>query len=495
MWVVDDLIQEKICKVKKYLDGKKLILVSNREPYVHEKIRGKIHVNRSIGGVISALDPMMQACGGTWVAWGSGNADFEVTDENNKIEIKKESGNYILKRVWLSEKEKENFYYGFSNRTLWPVSHHFSGKMNLNTAYWKAYKKVNQKFAKAIIEEFDTKVDDTMVWIHDYHLSLAPRFVRKEIPEARIGFFWHIVWPSLEIFRRIPWRKEILKGLLGNDLIGFHTKTYADNFIRCVEQLTPYKVHWEHNQVVIGDRRVNVGVFPIGVDYQRLKNFGDSEKVIRISKRLKKKLSNSNNCKIIFGIDRLDYTKGVWDRLRAYERFLKKYPKFRKKVIFVQLVTPSRSKVAEYKEMKRTIDQTVGRINAELQRADWTPIHSYYRVFSDELLISYYKIADVALVTPLADGMNLVSKEFIAANKGDGILVLSEFTGAAETLKKSIIVNPYDTENVADAIKYAIEMNPEEKEYRMNVLKEQVKNYDVYWWLNKFFTKWSNLYV
>lgn len=489
-----DLIKDKICKVDKYLDGKKLILVSNREPYVHEKVRGKITVSRSIGGVVSALDPMMQACGGTWIAWGSGNADFEVTD-NSKIEIEKEIGNYTLKRIWLSEKEKENYYNGFSNRTLWPVSHHFSGKMSLNSAYWKAYQKVNQKFAKAVIDEFDRKTDEVMVWVHDYHLALVPRLVRTEIPGARLAFFWHIVWPSLETFQRLPWRKEILKGLLGNDLIGFHTKTYADNFMHCVERYTPYKVQWEHKQIVVNERRVNVGIFPIGIDYHKIRDFAASDEVTKISKRLIRKLTKSNNCSIIFGIDRLDYTKGVWDRLKAYERFLKKYPKYRKKVIFVQLVTPSRSKVTEYKEMKRSIDQTVGRINAELQRADWTPIHSYYRVFSDELLTAYYKIADVALVTPLADGMNLVSKEFIAANKGDGALILSEFTGAAESLKKSLIVNPYDTENVADAIKNAVEMSVDEKRYRMNVLTEQVKSFDVYWWLKKFFTKWSSIYV
>jgi len=364
--------------------------------------------------------------------------------------------------------------------------------MSSSTAYWKTYQRVNQKFAKAVLEETEP---NSWVWIHDYHLSLLPRMIRKERPHARMAFFWHIVWPSPEIFQRLPWRKEILKGLLGNDLIGFHTKAYVQNFMRCVEKLTPYKVQWEHNEIVVNDRRINVGVFPIGIDYHEFRNFAESENVIKISKRLKKKLTNSGDLAIIFGIDRLDYTKGVLNRLKAYERFLKKYPKFRKKVIFVQLVTPSRSKVYEYKEMKKVIDENVGRINAELQKADWIPIRNYYRVFSQELLVSYYKIADLALVTPLADGMNLVSKEFISANKGNGILILSEFTGAAETLKKSLIVNPYDVESVADAIKTALEMPAEEKRNRLSLLREQIKTHDVYWWLNNFFTKWGNMYV
>ena len=488
---MDEAAQEYVCKVNKYLNGNKLILVSNREPYVHEKIRGKIIVNRSIGGVISALDPMMQTCGGTWIAWGSGNADFDVTDENGKLEIKKDLGSYTLKRIILSEKEKENYYHGFSNRILWPLSHFFTDKMWWNTAYWKAYHKVNQKFAKAIVEESEK---GSWIWIHDYHLSLAPIMVRKENPDAKLAFFWHIVWPSPEVYRRFPWRREIIRGLLGNDLLGFHTKTYADNFMKCVELLTPYKVNWEHNEIVVKNRRIKIGVFPIGIDYNNIKKISESENVRKMAKRLRKKLAG-DGCAIIFGIDRLDYTKGVLHRLRAYERFLDKYPKFRKKVIFVQLVTPSRSRLIDYKDMKRHIDENVGRINGKFQKAGWTPVHNYYRVFSDDLLISYYKIADISMVTPLADGMNLVSKEFIAANKGTGMLLLSEFAGAAETLKKSIIVNPYDIESVADCIKTALEMNIEEKKYRMSLLKENVMNFDVYWWLNKFFMKWRNLYV
>ena len=484
--------RQNICKFKRYLNGNKLIIVSNREPYSHEKIRGKITEKRSIGGVISALDPVMQACGGTWVSWGSGNADFDVTDEENRIKISREGGEYTLKRIALSEKERENYYFGFSNRVLWPLSHFFSDKMSLNSAYWKTYEKVNHKFADAVLNE---AADETMVWVHDYHLALVPGIIKRARPDLKVSFFWHIVWPSLEIYQRLPWRREILRGLLGNDMLGFHTKLHADNFLRCVEKLTPYKVDWEHSEIEVKDRSVKVGIFPIGIDAEHFEELSNSRNVRIISSRLKKKLTSGKDVKIIFGIDRLDYTKGVLNRLRGYERFLKKYPKYRKKVIFAQLVTPSRSQVREYKQMKSIIDQNVGRINAELERADWVPIRSYYRVFSDDLLISYYKIADIALVTPLADGMNLVAKEYIAANKGNGSLILSEFAGAAERLKKAFIINPYDPEDVADAIKAALERPAEERKYVMGWLKDEIMHHDVYWWLDRFFRKWKGVYA
>ncbi len=471
-------------KIKGALGGNRLVLVSNRGPYTHEKSRRGIICERTVGGLVSALDPVMQSCGGVWVAWGSGNADFVVTDSQNRVRVPCEDTRYTLKRIRLSEREISRYYYGFSNRVLWPIFHLFPEKVCLKTEYWNSYQKVNEKFAKGVLEE--TKPND-LIWVQDYHLSLVPRLVRDENKDAKIAFFWHIPWPHWDTFSNLPWREEILNGLLSSDIIGFHTESYVKNFLECVKKGLDIPV--DNGIINLPDRQIRVKAVPIGVDCEQFTQL--SRSVILRAARLHRRLHTKY---IILGVDRLDYTKGIMNKLMAFERFLEKYPEFHEKVVLVQTATPTRTKVEEYREMKKEIDETVGRINGRFQRIGWVPIRYFYRTISQDRLLTYYKAADVALITPLIDGMNLVAKEYIATKDNGGVLILSEFAGAAEELNEAILVNPHDTDAVADAIKNALEMSSEEKKQRFDVLKEKTREHDVYWWLERFFTEWRKTY-
>jgi trehalose 6-phosphate synthase len=452
-----------------------LVTVTNREPYMHEKSSEGVICKKSIGGVVSAIDSLMVSRGGTWIAWGSGKADFEIGDV---VEVPCDTPRYRLKRVKLSEKETELYYRGFCNRTLWPVFHLFTERAVFSTRYWKSYVKVNTKFAKATLDEAH---DDSFVWVHDYHLSLVPSMIRSEA--RKIGFFWHIPWAPWSTFSKIPWRDEIFSGLLGSDLIGFHTMYYARNFLECAEELG-YQVKRRQRVIYTGDRAVKVGVFPIGVNYQLFNEMKDKVKSLRSKIRVEK---------LIFGLDRLDYTKGILERLLAFELFLENNPQWHGRVSLVQVATPSRTKVEEYRLMKREIDECVGRINGAYSTLNWTPVRYFYQTIPFETLVQYYKAADVALVTPIVDGMNLVVKEYIAT-KDAGVVILSEFAGAAEDLTEAIIVNPHDINAVAEAIKNAVEMGEEEKKRRFLALKRKVRRRDINWWIDRFFHEWEKLY-
>lgn len=470
--------------LKKKLKGKRVVLISNREPYVHEKTAKGIKCEQAIGGLTSALEPVVKACHGLWIAWGSGNASFCVTDSKCKVCVPSEKPNFLLKRIKLSETELSRYYYGFSNRVLWPTFHLFLEKASFDLKCWKAYQKVNEKFAKAALEELRK---DDWVWIHDYHLLLLPKLIRKEKKDIKIGFFSHIPWPPWEIFSTLPWRNELFEGMLGSDLIGFHTQTYVKNFIKCAGKLG----FLTKKNKILHKRQTTVNAFPISIDYEGLSSYSSSGNIVKRAKTIEKALRMKH---VIFGIDRLDYTKGIWDRLIAFEKFLEKYPEFHGKVTLLQIVTPSRTKVKEYHDIKRRIDETVGRINGRFRKIGWVPVHYFYGSVPKERLFAYFRIASVALITPLVDGMNLVAKEYVASKAEDGVLILSEFIGAAEELKEAILVNPRDTEQVADAIKYALEMPYEKRKERFLALKEKVKNHDVFWWANSFFEEWGNVY-
>lgn len=453
-----------------------LVLVTNREPYSHERTSKGIICRKGVGGVVSALDSTMRKTGGTWVAWGSNKADFENGDV---VKVPCSSPCYTLKRVKLSEKEREFYYRGFSNRTLWPVFHLFTEKAIFNTQFWKMYVKANTKFAKAVI---DVATENSFVWVHDYHLSLVPSMIQNTA--HKIAFFWHIPWVSWNTFSKIPWRDEIFNGLLGSDLIGFHTKYYAQNFLECAEQLG-FQVNKKQSIVHHGDRDVKIGVFPVGIDYKQFTSVKNRSHTLR---------SKIKGEKIIFGIDRLDYTKGILERMLAFKQFIEKNPQWKGKITLVQVATPSRTKVEEYRTMKHELDESVGCINGEYSTVDWTPIKYFYQPVSFDNLVKYYKMADVVLVTPIMDGMNLVVKEYIAA-KDTGVVILSEFAGAAEELKEAIIVNPYDINAIAEGIKEAVEMPEDEKKKRFMALKKRVRQKDVNWWMEKFFSEWQKLYT
>lgn len=368
---------------------------------------------------------------------------------------------------------------------MWPVFCLFLDKAHFAAHFWRSYRRVNEKFARAITEE--AKADD-LIWVHDYHLSLVPRLIRDLAEDAKIAFFWHIPWPPLEAFLTIPWKREILEGLLGSDLIGLQTQRHAKNFIECAEK--ELNASFDGRVLKTGNREVVVKAIPIGVDYRELA--AHSRKMVKRASKLRRRLSVEH---LILGVDRLDYTKGILDKLCAFERFLERNPVFQGKVSLVQLAAPSRTRIPEYREMKSKVDEMVARINGRFQTTTWVPVRYFYRQIPYERLIAYYKAADVTLVTSLADGMNLVAKEYVAAKvNGDGVLILSQFTGAAEELSEAIIVNPYNVEGLAEAIKEALETPHAQRKQRMNRLQEKVKKHDIYWWLESFLSELRGTY-
>jgi trehalose 6-phosphate synthase len=327
------------------------------------------------------------------------------------------------------------------------------------------------------------------VWIHDYHLSLVPRLIREKAKKARLAFFWHIPWVPWEIFSNLPWRRELLEGLLGADLIGFQTKTFVENFLKCVQKEFGIPVKAGKGLIKFLGREVRVGAFPIGIDYDR---FTDLSRAVLDQTERVKRIHRGKH--ILLSIDRLDYSKGIPNRLEAFERFLEKYPYFRGEVVFLMVATPSRTKIAEYRTIKEKVDRQVGHINSKFRRVDWVPVHYFHRTLSQSELLSFYRAADVALITPLMDGMNLISKEYVAASE-NGVIILSEFAGASEQLKEAILVNPQDIEKLAGAIKFALKMPLKERRRRSKLLKRKVKKFDAYWWLTRFFEEWKNNYL
>ncbi len=470
------------------IQKKRLIMVSNREPYAHNRTKKGIVLKKSLGGVISALDPLMQETKGLWIAWGSGSADFDVCNAENKVLVP-EKPKYTLKRIKLSKGEITNYYKGFSNRVLWPLFHLFVEKINFDDDYWKSYCKVNKKFAHAVLEEIQTKND--WIWIHDYHLALVPQYIKEKQPDAKIAFFWHIPWPPWEIFGSLPQRSAFLDGLLHCDLLGFHTKSYVHNFMDCSNKKSNIQIDKQKKQVTSATNTTRVKHFPLGISYKDYYDLAQTEGVLKESTKIKQMHKDK---KLILGIDRLDYTKGILDRIKAYEYFLDQNPDFRKKVVLVQIATPSRDNIEEYCEMKKEIDEAVGDINSRFGREDWTPIVYFYRKIPQQSLLAYYKAADIGLLTPIRDGMNLIAKEFTAAKDDDGVLILSEFAGASEELHGALMVNPYDLEGTAGAIKTAVEMPADEKTQRLKTMKDRVKKHSAQWWLSNFMDEWEKSY-
>lgn len=459
------------------------VLMSNREPYVHERTKRGIKCRMPAGGLVAALDPVMRATGGTWIAWGSGSADMETADPEGKILVPPDEPRYVLKRIWLTTKEVADYYYGFSNRVIWPVCHMFQENAQFERDYWETYKKVNAKFAAAAVEEMGR---EGRLWIQDVHYCLVPSMVRDERHDANIALFWHVPFPALETFSCIPWRKELLMGLLGCDLIGFHTSMYANNFLATVKKEIP-EATVAGSDIEHEGRVTRVRSFPLGIDYEGYLARGKDESIRRRAARMRRRMDIPH---VIFAVDRLDYTKGILNRFLAFERFLESNPKFIGKVSFIQVASPTREVISEYREMKRQVEETVGRVNGRFQQPNWTPIIYMNRYVPGDELMVYYVMADVAMITPVIDGMNLVAKEYITLND-HGVLILSEFAGASEEMSAALIVNPYDVEMSAKAILKALTMTPEERTRHVQALRAVIKEHDLYWWLDTFMKEWG----
>ena len=452
-----------------------VVVVSNRLPVVISYKRDKLEIKPSPGGLVTGLNSVRKSRGTLWIGW-PGLLGLKGDVKSSVYEILRIKD---MVPVFLSREEYNRYYEGFSNKTIWPLFHYFTEYAEYEREYWDAYKRVNSKFAEIIIQNSDA---DSVIWVHDYHLMLLPGLLREANPDSRIGFFLHIPFPSFEIFRLLPWRDEILKGILGADLIGFHTYDYLRHFLSSVKHILG--VEHVFNELIIDDRIVKVDTFPLGIDVDR---FVHAESDIFVRKNIEKLEKKYSGRKVIISVDRLDYTKGIIQKLSSFDKFLEEYPEYRGKVVLVLIVVPSRWKVGYYRELKEDIDRYVGKINGKYSSVDWSPIQYFYRMFRQDELISFYKISDIAIVTPFRDGMNLVAKEFIASTwpKG-GVLVLSEMAGAAIELSEAIIVNPNNVGEIVAAIKSALEMSPVEAKEKAKVMLGKLKRYDVYRWVGDF---------
>jgi alpha,alpha-trehalose-phosphate synthase [UDP-forming] len=452
----------------------RLVVVSHRAPVeVTEGPEGR-SVRRTVGGLATALNGAMQERGGVWVAWAGTTIDEVLAPADTGLA-------YPIRAVRLRDREISNYYGGFANQVLWPLCHLFIDRCHFHTPFWLAYRRANERFAAAVQEAAEP---GDLVWINDFHLCLVPGLLRAGGSPPRMGVFWHIPFPPSAAFGILPWRADLLGGLLGADLLGFQTDGDARNFLECVTRYLGLPIADDPPRVRLGDRDVRVVVLPVGVDAAHFRAQALDPAIRDEAARLRATLGAEV---VLIGVDRLDYTKGIPERLLGFERFLERHPAWRRRVSLVQITVPSRFRVADYRELKGRIDETIGRIMGRFTHDGRSPVAYLYTALDHEALSAYYAAADVALVTPLRDGMNLVAKEYVACHpEGDGVLLLSEFAGAAAELHEAVVVNPYDPDTIRDRLDVAVRMGADERHRRMRALSERVAAHDVYWWTSTF---------
>jgi trehalose-6-phosphate synthase len=476
MWTAERLAVH----VRGKLGEGRLFVLSNREPYMHIHRGKSVEVIVPASGLVTALEPVLRACDGTWIAHGSGDADLEVVDQNDRLRVPPEDQRYTLRRVWLSKEEEEGYYYGFANEGLWPLCHIAHTRPLFRTSDWEHYQEVNHKFAAAVLEEMEG-VSQPVILVQDYHFALAPRLIKEKRPDARVAIFWHIPWPNPEAFGICPSQRQLLDGLLGADLIGLHVQSHCNNFLQTVDRALESRIDWEHFSVKRHGHFTTVRPFPISVDFN---DFNSEKTTDTYAERAA--LLKEHGVEAIFmgvGVDRMDYTKGILERFLAIERLMERYPLYQGQFTFVQIGAPSRTHIKRYHDFLGEVEAEADRINWRFQNSRWKPIILLNRQHSHREIQRYYQAADLCLVTSLHDGMNLVAKEFLAArNDEQGALILSRFTGAARELRDALLVNPYDIDQTAQAIRFALEMDPEEKKQRMQRMRKTVKDHNVYRW-------------
>ena len=456
------------------------VVVSNREPYVHSHAHGAIQCQVPPSGLITALDPVMRACGGTWIAHGSGNADKETVDERDRVRVPPDDPSYTLRRVWLSKGEVDGYYHGFSSDALWPLCHIAYTRPTFNADEWSTYKAVNERFAQVVLKEVGAR--RAFVFVQDYHLTLMPRILRDANPNVVVAHFWHIPWPNREAFRVCPWQHDILDGLLGNHLLGFHLRYHCNNFLDTVDRAIEARVDRDRYQITRGEKKTAVRPVPISIDFEEVARRAGGPDVEAEMQRLKRSLELEGRI-LVMGLDRIDYTKGIPDRLRAIDRFLDRNPEYRGKVVFIQTGVPSRVHVPAYRRINDEIDTLIDEINWKYETGDWRPIIDMRGSQSAVTLMALRRLASLAIVSSLHDGMNLVAKEFVASSLGeDTVLILSEFTGAARELTDALLVNPYSADQVAEVMREALEMPLEERQRRMSRMRAIVRENNVYKW-------------
>ncbi len=480
-----EVLNEFICS---RMEGYKLIVVSNREPYSHRyTATGEIECIQPASGMASALDPVMRATGGLWIAHGSGDADRAVVDHRDHVKVPPQEAKFDLRRIWLTQEQVEGHYNGLSNQGLWPLCHMAFSRPFFEPRHWELYREVNQIFADAILEEAGS--EPTFVFIQDYHFALLPRMLRKANANLVVAQFWHIPWPNREVFCSFPWQEELLDGLLGNDLLGFHLHHHCQNFLETVDRSVEALVDPTAMQIKRDGKSTLIRAFPISIDYDEHVQQAQSKPVQTEMAWWRKQLNLKENTKLGIGIDRLDYTKGIPDRLRALDRLLETHPEYRGKLQFVQIGVPSRSTLKAYQDVETEVEELIAKINRRWATKHWTPAILWKRHFSSREMIALHCLADFCVVTSLHDGMNLVAKEFVASrNDEDGVLVLSRFTGAARELGDALLVNPFSIEETASAYRQALRMPAEERKRRMQRMREEVETNNVYRWAGKFFS-------
>ena len=456
------------------LHGKRLVVLANREPYIHENIEGEVVVRRPASGLVTGIEPLLVASGGVWIAHGGGSADRSVVDDRSIVEVPPEDPSYSLKRIWLSDDEVKGYYEGFANEALWPLCHLAYTKPKFRPKDYETYRRVNEKFVEATVE---VTHGATIILVQDYHFALVPAMLRKRGSRAPIHFFWHIPWPPAEIFQLCPWSEELLSGMLGADIVGFHSLRYCRNFVESCARVLNCEVDQDELTVTWEGRTTSVRKHPISIEWPM--EAASREEGVKV----RRKLGIPPETHVSIGVDRLDYTKGLLERLAGVERLFELYPEQKHNYVFLELASPSRTAIDSYRQLNDSFVAEVDRINGRFGEGDWLPIILERRVLPLAELRAHFAAADSGLVTPLHDGMNLVAKEYVASCYDDeGVLILSEFTGAAEELKEALLINPYDADGIAAAIEQAITMSGEERRSRMHALRERIAAHTIFDW-------------
>ncbi len=472
-------------------DRGKIFAVSNREPYVHVRQGKETVCIVPPSGLVTAIEPVLRACDGVWVASGSGSEDRATVDEHDRLRVPPDDPRYTLRRVWLTPEEESHYYDGFANEGLWPLCHIAHTRPIFRAADWEAYQDVNRKFADALLHEMKDSKDPT-VFVQDYHFALLPRMIKNARPDARVAIFWHIPWPNPEAFGICPWQAELIDGLLGADLIGFHIPLHCNNFLDTVDRVLESRTDREHMTARRGGHVTAVRPYPISVAFD-----GSNDRLVA-GPTLEELMRpcGTQAARVILGVDRMDYTKGIVERLMAFERLLEEHPWHRERVTLIQIAAPSRTRIPSYVELTHQVESRVAAINSRFGTQNWKPVVLMARQCSHEEVAQWYRVADVCLVTSLHDGMNLVAKEYIAARADeDGVLVLSKFTGAAVELRDALIVNPYDIDGTAEAMHRGLEMEPIERKQRMVRMRRQVMEHNVYRWAASVLTDLRELHI
>lgn len=473
------------------LPGVEVFVVANREPYIHNRSEAGIELQTPASGLVSALEPVMRACGGTWIAHGSGSADRDMVDGNDRIQVPPDNPEYTLKRIWISEAEQDGYYYGLANEGLWPLCHIAFTRPTFRELDWRAYQEINERFAAAVVAE--AKSSNPIVLVQDYHFALLPKILRERLPHATIITFWHIPWPNSETFGIFPWKEEVIQGLLGSTIIGFHTQFHCNNFLETVDRFVESRIDREQESVTLKGHEAFVRPYPISIDWPP-SALAKQPDIASCRQSVRSRLQIASECKIAVGIERFDYTKGVIDRMRAVESMLEIHPEWVGKFCLVQAAAPTRSKLHTYKDLQHEALQVAAQINKKFSSSMQPPIQLIVRHHEPAEVFELFRASDVCIVSSLHDGMNLVAKEFIAARDDElGVLLLSSFAGASRELSEALIINPYDARSMGETLHNALTMPVSEQRERMRLMREQVSSRNVYRWAGQMLLDASSI--